>query len=118
MNKYQKHISKLSYHLMISKIIVVKRKYRDKWLIGGTPINHPLHLSFMDEFMINSSYYNARKEVRKHKYSIDDIIKVKAKLKHQNRINSFITFYPHINLSRTRVHKIKNKETYLLNNNS
>lgn len=72
MNFYERLVNKVSNQEESNKCMVVKLKYEDKWLQGGTPCDHPIYIAYEEEF--NSFSYNKiRKEVRKKYKNLDEL---------------------------------------------
>ncbi|WP_042274447.1 hypothetical protein [Faecalimicrobium dakarense] len=74
MNKYQKVLNSATKEVESYYKMSIKLKYKDKWLKGGTPINHPIHISYDEEFN-KYSYTTIRSYL---KLSYRDINKLKS----------------------------------------
>lgn len=50
MNKYQKNLNRASNQAYINHCLTAKLKYKNKWLINSTPMNHPIFIAYETEF--------------------------------------------------------------------
>lgn len=69
----------------------IKLKYKDKWIKGGTPINHPIHKSYSYEF--NKYSYNYIRSYLKSVYKdIDKLIIIRNIISLYNKDLYYIIF--------------------------
>lgn len=79
MNKYQKILNAVTKEAEAYYKMSVKLKYRDKWLEGGTPMNHPIYISYDKEFH-KFSYSNIRTYLKLYYKNITELRNIRDKV--------------------------------------
>lgn len=85
MNKYQKILNRATQQKLDNDRLKVKKKYAKKWLEGGTPVTHPIHIAYEKEFNNIDSYLGIRKTLKSKHKNINDLKKLNRRLSKSNK---------------------------------
>ena len=91
MNKYRRVLNSASNQAFINHCLTVKLKYEDKWLINGTPIEHPIYIAYETEFTM-TNFRRIRIDIRKKYKTIEELKNFKRALADDNAIKYFSLF--------------------------
>lgn len=91
MNKYQKILNRASNQAFINHCLNVKLKYKDKWLKGGTPMEHPIYIAFDTEFSM-TNFRRLRIDIRKNYMTMEELKNLKRILTEDNELKYFTLF--------------------------
>lgn len=91
MNKYQRLLNRASKEAETNHKITIKLKHREKWLKGGTPINHPIHIAFEKEFD-NPNYRQIRKTLRNELKNTEDFKEFIRRMNKEIKEKYFLLF--------------------------
>ena len=91
MNKYQKLLNRTSNQALINHYLTIKLKYKDKWLVNGTPMNHPIYIAYEAEFS-KPNYRQIRRDIRKKYRNLAGLNNYKRKMLEDNAIKYYKLF--------------------------
>lgn len=84
-------LNRASKKALINHCLTIKLKYKDKWLVNGTPMNHPIYIAYEAEFS-KPNYRQIRKDIRKNYVNLADLNNYKRKMAEDNAIKYFKLF--------------------------